>query len=482
MTPLRADCLIDGSWVEATAGAGIDVLNPATGERVATVPDLSPPMLRHALDGAEAARPQWSARPPADRAGIVRTIGALVRRDADRLAALMTSEQGKPLAEARGEVSYAASYFEAAADLTPSLMDAPLRRQTLQSGKQLEVWATGCGLTASITPWNFPLAMIARKLAPALATGCTQVVKPDERTPLSALALAELCVEAGVPGGAAQFVTCAPRSFADEVFRHDRVRFVSFTGSTAVGRHLIAQSAERVIRLGLELGGLAPFIVLHDADLDRAVAQCAASKFRNAGQTCICANRILVHRSLASTFAERLAAHAGALVVGRGDAPGVAVGPLIDDAAIAKVERHVADAIACGGRLLIGGRRARVAGCLDRFYEPTVIMDATPDAMCFREETFGPVAPILAFDSEDEALAIANAAPYGLSAYIFSQDTSRAAALARRIEAGIVGFNDGLPSNALAPFGGIKQSGWGREGGPEGILEYCDLRMLSLGG
>ncbi len=460
----------------------IQVLNPATGECIASVPDLCREAITLAFDDAAAALPEWRARTVEDRCAIVGRLGDLLRRDAGRLATIMTREQGKPLAEARGEVAYAAGFFDVAAHEAPPLLTRPLRTSLLPGGKELRVLAQATGATACITPWNFPIAMIARKLAPALATGCTQVIKPDERTPLCALALAALAEEAGVPAGVARTVTCEPSRFAAVAFSHPAVRFVSFTGSTEVGRLLIAHSAQRVVRLGLELGGLAPFIVLEDADVDAAVAQCAASKFRNAGQTCICANRILVHDRLHDSFVERLAARASSLRVGRGLSPGTEVGPLIDDDGMAKAERQVADALSRGARLVTGGHRVHVEGCLDRFLAPTVLADVPTTALCFREETFGPIAPVARFRLEDEAIAIANAAPYGLAAYVCTRDTSRADRLARELEAGIVGINDGTPSSPLAPFGGVKPSGWGREGGPEGLLEYCDLRMVSIGG
>lgn len=479
---MRTECLIDGEWVATRPDAtAIAVEDPATGELVAEVPDCTGGEIDRALDAAAAALPGWRSTAAHARAAVVSRIGFLLRRDANRLATLMTREQGKPVAEAMGEVAYAAGFFENAAAVAPALLDGPLRESDLPGGKRLRVLAQGTGVTAAITPWNFPLAMIARKLAPALAAGCTQVVKPDERTPLCAIALAELAVEAGAPRGVVQVITCDPARFAERVFGHASTRLVSFTGSTAVGRLLISHSARRVIRLGLELGGLAPFIVLEDADLDLAVEQCAASKFRNAGQTCICANRILVHHRLHDDFADRLTAAATSLRVGHGLTPGVQVGPLIDDGAMARVEAQVADAIARGATITTGGHRVRVDGCRDRFYAPTVLKGVPTAADCFAEETFGPVAPIASFGSEDEAIDIANGTPYGLAAYVFTGDPSRADQLARRLEAGVIGVNDGLPSSAVAPFGGVKQSGWGREGGPEGILEYCDLRMVSIG-
>ncbi len=459
----------------------ITVYDPATGECIAHVPDLHAEAIVRAFDGAARALPEWRDRTAKDRCAIVSRLGDLLRRDSERLATIMTREQGKPLAEARGEVAYAAGFFDVAAREASMLLGTPLRTSLLPGGKELRVLAQPTGVTACITPWNFPIAMIARKLAPALATGCTQVIKPDERTPLSALALDELAREAGVPVGVATTVTCDPARFSAVAFSHPAVRFLSFTGSTPVGKLLIGLSATRVIRLGLELGGLAPFIVLEDADLELAVSQCVSSKFRNAGQTCICANRILVHDRLHDAFVERLAAHASALRVGHGMVAGVEVGPLIDDDAMAKAERHLSDAVQSGARVVTGGHRVHVEGCLSRFLAPTVLADVPTSALCFREETFAPIAPVARFGSESEAIRIANETPFGLAAYVCTTDTSRADSLARRLEAGIVGINDGTPSSPLAPFGGVKQSGWGREGGPEGLLEYCDLRMVSVG-
>jgi succinate-semialdehyde dehydrogenase/glutarate-semialdehyde dehydrogenase len=346
--------------------------------------------------------------------------------------------------------------------------------------KRLLVLKRPCGVAAAITPWNFPLAMVTRKMGPALAAGCTQVVKPAEQTPLSALAIAELSVEAGLPAGVLNVVPGSDAAaIAAVFFERQEVRHVSFTGSTEVGKLLIRQSADRVVRVSLELGGHAPFIVFDDADVDAAVAGAIASKFRNAGQTCVCANRFLVQQGIHGAFVERLASAIAALKVGDGRAPGTQIGPLIDDAGLAKAEAHVADAVARGARAVVGGRRAHVPGCADRFLEPTLLAGVTPDMRCFREETFGPVAPVCAFEHESDAVRMANDTPYGLAAYVWTRDGARIMRMPEALEYGIVGVNDALPAVAQAPFGGVKQSGLGREGGRQGIEEYLDLRYVS---
>jgi succinate-semialdehyde dehydrogenase/glutarate-semialdehyde dehydrogenase len=400
-------------------------------------------------------------------------------RDRERLALLLTSEQGKPLAEARGEIAYAASFLEWAAGEAVRVRGETLPAST--ADRRILVLRRPVGVTAAITPWNFPAAMVTRKIAPALAAGCTSVLKPAEQTPLSALAVAELALEAGLPQGVLNVVPARdPVPVVEALFADPRVRKVSFTGSTEVGRILMGLAARNVTRLSLELGGHAPFLVFADADLGAAVEGAMAAKFRNMGQTCICANRILVEAPVAGEFAARLAEAAAALRVGPGTEEGVRQGPLVDDAAVAKVEAHVADAVARGARVLCGGRRVRPReGLADRFYAPTVLEGATPEMLVSREETFGPVAPVAPFRDEAEAVALANASRYGLAAYFFTRDASRLLRLAEALEYGVIGANDASPSTAQAPFGGTKESGFGREGGREGVEEYLESKYVS---
>jgi succinate-semialdehyde dehydrogenase/glutarate-semialdehyde dehydrogenase len=391
----------------------------------------------------------------------------------------MTREQGKPLAESRTEIAYAASFFDWAAEEGRRVYGETI--PAAHPDKRILVLRQPVGVCAAITPWNFPQAMITRKLGPALAAGCTMVVKPAEQTPLSALALGELCVQAGVPPGVVNFVTGAPEPIGAALLQSPLLRKLSFTGSTEVGRVLMRGAAQNLVRLSLELGGHAPFLVFADADLDRAVQGLMGSKFRNAGQTCVCANRVLVHESVAEAFAARLSQAVAGLRVGRGDEPGTQVGPLIDDAALQKVERHVADARQKGARVRTGGRRQAVPGCADRFFQPTVLDGVTPEMLVCREETFGPVCPLLTFHGDEEAIAMANATPYGLAGYFYTRDASRLVRVAEALECGIVGANDGMPATAQAPFGGVKHSGFGREGGRHGMHEYLDVKFVSIG-
>jgi len=470
--------LVGGTWTGPDGGRRFPVENPATGETIALVADTGPAEWRAALDAAEAAFPAWRERPAGERGAILRRWGELLLRDRERLARLMTLEQGKPLAEARGEVAYAASFLEWFGEEARRIEGSV--RPAATADKRLLVLPRPIGTSVAITPWNFPLAMVTRKAGAALAAGCPMAVKPAEATPLSALAAGALAVEAGVPAGILSVLpTADPVPFGTAIFADARVRKVSFTGSTEVGKILIGLSARHVTRLSLELGGHAPFLVFADADLDRAVADCVASKFRNGGQTCVCANRILVERSVLAEFARRFAAAAAALPVGDGFAEGVRIGPLIDDAAVAKVLAQVADAVAGGAEVACGGGLVEVAGRTRRFVAPTVLVGVGPDRLCCREETFGPVAPILGFDSEAEAIALANDTPYGLAAYAFTRDAGRAFRLAEALDYGIVGINDGLPATAQAPFGGVKESGFGREGGREGVREYLVERFVS---
>lgn len=477
---LRSQAWIDGQWVEADSGARFAVTDPATGAEVTTVPDMRAAETRRAIEAAERALPAWRARTAKERGAILRRWFDLMVAHADDLALLMTTEQGKPLAEARGEVLYGASFLEwfaeegkrAYGDVIP----------TVSNDRRLLVIKQPIGVCGIITPWNFPIAMITRKVGPALAAGCTVVAKPAEATPLSALALAELAQRAGVPPGVFNLVTAdmphAPE-IGLELCTHPSVRKVSFTGSTEVGRILLRQSADTVKKLSLELGGNAPFIVFDDADLEAAVEGAIASKYRNAGQTCVCANRFYVQAGVYDAFAARLAERAAALKVGPGTEPGVAIGPLIEPAAIEKVKAHVADAQAKGARVILGGQPHARGGL---FFEPTVLTGVTPAMRVAREETFGPVAPLFRFETEAEAIAMANDTEFGLAAYFYSRDIGRVFRVAEAIEAGMVCVNSGLLSNEVAPFGGVKQSGLGREGSHYGIDEYLEIKYLCLAG
>jgi succinate-semialdehyde dehydrogenase/glutarate-semialdehyde dehydrogenase len=471
---LKAQCLIGGEWVGTPA---LEVRNPATGALLGRVPDLGAAETRDAIEAAQQAFPAWSGRLAKERAAALRRWYELQMANRDDLALLMTSEQGKPLAEARAEVDYAASFTEFFAEEAKRVYGEiiPSHRK---SGRIL-VLKQPIGVVGAITPWNFPLAMITRKIAPALAAGCTVVCKPAPETPLSALALAELAVRAGMPPGVLNVVTGDAPAIGGELTSNPLVRMITFTGSTEVGRLLMRQSADTVKKLSLELGGNAPFIVFDDADLDAAVAGALASKYRNSGQTCVCANRILVQDGIYDAFAARLAAEVGKLKVGEGTLPGVMQGPLINEAAVAKVEAHVRDALAKGARVLTGGKRHALGGT---FYEPTVLADVTTAMQLAREETFGPVAPMFRFYDEAEAIAIANGTPFGLAAYVYTRDLGRAFRVAEALEYGIVGVNEGVISTELAPFGGVKQSGLGREGSHHGIEEFVELKYVLMGG
>lgn len=472
--------LIGGEWVGAVNGAEIDVLNPATDALVGRVPKGGTVEARSAVAAAEAAFPAWRALTASQRAAPLSALATLVRRDIERLARLLTLEQGKPLAEARGEIEYALSFLEWAAEEGKRLYGETV--PAAHPNKRILVLRQPVGVTACITPWNFPAAMITRKLGPALASGCTMVIKPAEQTPLSAIALAELAVEAGFPPGVLNVVTGDPVAIGTELFTNPAVRKVSFTGSTEVGKKLMTMASNNVTRLSLELGGHAPFIVFGDADVDAAVAGALAAKYRNAGQTCICANRFYVHSSVYEAFASKLSAKAAELKVGNGLDAGVNIGPLIDDAAVEKVSAHVADAIERGAKLRLGGALADVGkGAARRFYQPTILDGMTPDMLCSSEETFGPVSPIARFDSDDEVLRLANASQYGLAAYFYTRDAARLFRVSEALEYGIVGANDGAPSVAQAPFGGIKHSGFGREGGHWAMNEYVNTKYVSVG-
>jgi succinate-semialdehyde dehydrogenase/glutarate-semialdehyde dehydrogenase len=473
----RSLCLIDGAWVAADDAATLDVHDPADGRLLGAVPDLGAAETQRAIEAAHRAFDPWRARTAEDRARILRRWFDLLVQHQEDLALLLTSEQGKPLAEARGEIAYAASYVEwfseEARRIDGELLPSPW------SDRRIVVLREPVGVCAAITPWNFPAAMIARKVAPALAVGCTMVVKPASQTPLSALALAELAQRAGVPPGVLNVVTGSARAIGGVLTASPQVRKLTFTGSTEVGRVLTAQCAPTLKKLSMELGGNAPFIVFDDADLDAAVEGAIASKYRNTGQTCVCTNRILVQAGVYDAFAAKLARAVQELPVGKGTEAGVLQGPLIDRHALGKVEELVADARAKGARVLAGGRRHALGGT---FYEPTVLADVTTDMALAREEIFGPVAPLFRFDSEDEAVRMANDTEFGLAAYFYSRDHGRCWRVGGRIEAGMVGINTGLISTAVAPFGGVKQSGQGREGSRHGADDYLQMKYLCMGG
>ncbi|QJD30332.1 NAD-dependent succinate-semialdehyde dehydrogenase [Methylococcus geothermalis] len=474
---LRTQCLIDGQWVGADSSMTFPVTNPATGDILARVPAMGTAETLRAIAAAQNAWAGWRGKTAKERAAVLRRWYELILSLTDDLGRIITAEQGKPLAEARNEIVYAAGFVEWFAEEARRAYGETIPSPV--ADKRLLAIRQPIGVCAAITPWNFPAAMITRKIAPALAAGCTVVVKPAEQTPLTALALAELAVQAGFPPGVVNLVTGDPATIGGELTSSPQVRKLSFTGSTEVGRLLMAQCAETVKKVSLELGGNAPFIVFEDADLDAAVEGALLSKYRNAGQTCVCTNRFLIHDSIYDAFAERLAAKVRTLKVGNGMDEGVVQGPLIDVSAVAKVEHHIADALDKGARVLAGGERHELGG---RFFQPTVLAEVTPEMLCTREETFGPVAPLLRFGSEDEALAIANATEYGLAAYFYTRDLARAFRVGEALEYGMVGVNTGMLSYDVAPFGGVKQSGIGREGSRHGIDEYLELKYLCLGG
>lgn len=470
------DALIGGQWVSGEKR--FPVINPATGEEIALVPDLGAAETKAAIDAAEKAFPAWSARPAKERSQILRRWYELIIAETEALAALLTSEQGKPLTEARGEVAYGASFIEWFAEEGKRSYGRTI--PTTAAGKRYITIKQPIGVIAAIAPWNFPIAMITRKVSPALAAGCTAVIKPAEDTPLCALALAKLAEDAGVPAGVFNVITTMDAPAVGQALCADpRVRKLSFTGSTNVGKILYRQSADTVKKLTLELGGNAPLIVFDDADLDKAVAGAMASKYRNAGQTCVCANRILVQAGIYDRFAEALTSAVKKLVVGPGTDAKTTIGPLINKDAAVKVDTLVRDAITKGAKVTIGGKPA-TQGPL--FYEPSVMTDVTTDMLMVGEEIFGPVAALIRFETEDEAVRIANDTPFGLAAYLFSENLSRAWRTAERLDAGMVGVNEGLFSNEVVPFGGVKESGLGREGAAEGLDEYMETKFICLGG
>ncbi|MDK2124999.1 NADP-dependent succinate-semialdehyde dehydrogenase [Parachitinimonas caeni] len=474
---LKQQAYLAGRWVDADNGATLSVDNPADGQIIAKVPRMGADETRRAIEQAEAALPEWRDRTAKDRASLLRRWFELIMANQEDLALLMTTEQGKPLSEAKGEIAYAASFIEWFAEEAKRVYG-----ETIPSplpDRRLLVLKQPVGVCAAITPWNFPAAMITRKVGPALAAGCTVIVKPASQTPLTALALAELAARAGLPDGVLSVLTGAAREIGGELAANPSVRKLSFTGSTEVGRELMAACAPTIKKLSLELGGNAPFIVFDDADLDAAVEGAIASKYRNAGQTCVCANRLFAQAGIHDAFVEKLAQAVAKLKVGTGNTPGVQIGPLIDQAAIAKVEAHIADATQRGARLISGGKRHELGG---NFFTPTVLSGVDMTMQIAYEETFGPVAPVFCFQSEAEVVKMSNSTVFGLASYFYSRDIGRIWRVAEALEFGMVGINTGLISNEVAPFGGVKQSGLGREGSRHGLDEYLELKYLCLAG
>jgi succinate-semialdehyde dehydrogenase/glutarate-semialdehyde dehydrogenase len=473
----REQCLIDGRWQAADEGGTLPVRNPASSEPLGTIPKMGAGETRRAIAAAARALPAWGARTAKDRAVILRRWFDLITQNEHDLAVLMTAEQGKPLAESKGEIAYAASFIEWFAEEGKRLYGDLIPGH--QPDKRIMVLRQPVGVVAAITPWNFPAAMITRKAGPALAAGCTMVLKPATQTPFSALALGELALRAGVPPGVFNVITGSAAAIGGEMTSNPSVRKLTFTGSTEIGKKLMEQCAGTVKKLSLELGGNAPFIVFDDADLEAAVLGAIASKYRNTGQTCVCANRLLVQEGVYEEFARKLAEAVGKLRVGDGLKGATDQGPLIDANAVAKVEEHVADAVAKGAKILAGGKRHALGGT---FFEPTILTGVTSQMMVAREETFGPVAPLFKFKTEAEAIAMANDTEFGLAAYVYTRDLARSWRVCEAIEYGIVGLNTGIISTEVAPFGGVKESGTGREGSKYGILDYTELKYVCVGG
>jgi succinate-semialdehyde dehydrogenase / glutarate-semialdehyde dehydrogenase len=476
-TLLRQQCYVDGQWLDARSGGTRPVTNPASGTVLGTVPDMGADETRAAIEAAAAAFPAWAARTAKDRATLLRRWHDLMLANAEDLAALMTAEQGKPLAEARGEIAYAASFIEWFAEEAKRVYGDVIPGH--QPDKRIFVLRQPVGVVAAITPWNFPAAMITRKAGPALAAGCTFVCKPAMQTPYSALAMAELAHRAGIPPGVFSVITGSAVAIGGEMTSNPIVRKVTFTGSTEIGKKLMEQCAGTLKKLSLELGGNAPFIVFDDADLDAAVQGAIASKYRNTGQTCVCANRLLVQEGVYDAFVAKLVEAVRKLRVGDGLQGATEQGPLIDAKAVAKVEEHIADALAKGGRIALGGKRHALGGT---FFEPTIITGVQPSMLVAREETFGPVAPVFSFKDEKQAIRMANDTEFGLASYFYTRDLARSLRVAEALEYGIVGLNTGIISTEVAPFGGVKESGFGREGSKYGILDYTELKYLCIGG
>ena len=468
---------INGEWAAADSGRTTEIRNPANGELLGKVPDMGAAEARRAIDAAHAAMPGWAKKTAGERAKLMRKWFDLMMANVEDLAVIMTAEQGKPLAESRGEIAYAASFIEWFAEEGKRLYGDIIPGH--QADKRIMVLRQPVGVVATITPWNFPAAMITRKAGPALGAGCPIVIKPAPQTPFSALAMAELALRAGIPPGVVNVVTGDAIAIGGEFTGNEKVRKLSFTGSTQVGKLLMAQCAGTMKKVSLELGGNAPFIVLDDADLDAAVAGAIASKYRNTGQTCVCANRFIVHSKVYDAFAAKLTEAVKKLRIGDGLESETDQGPLIDAKALAKVEKHVADAKAKGANVVIGGQRHALGGT---FYQPTVLTDVTPEMTLAREETFGPVAPLFRVDTDEQAVQLANDTEFGLAAYLYTRDLARSWRVTEALEYGIVGLNTGLISTEVAPFGGIKESGMGREGSKYGILEFTELKYVCVGG
>ena len=474
---LRQQGYINGEWLDADSGETIDVPNPATGEVVATVPKMGAAETRRAIEAANEAWPAWREKLAKERAAILRRWYELMHENADDLALIMTSEQGKPLAEAKGEVAYGASFLEWFAEEAKRMYGDVIPQH--QADKRIVTIKQPIGVTAFITPWNFPIAMITRKAGPALAAGCTAVAKPASQTPLSALALAVLAERAGVPKGVLSVVTGSASQIGGEMTANPIVRKLSFTGSTEIGRVLIKDCADTVKKVSMELGGNAPFIVFDDADIDAAVDGAIVCKFRNAGQTCVCANRIYVQDGVYDEFSKKLAAKVAEMKIGNGVDDGVVIGPLIDMKAVEKVEEHLKDATGKGASILTGGHRHSLGGS---FYEPTVLADVTQDMMVSKDETFGPLAPLFRFKEESEVIAMANDTEFGLASYFYARDIGRVWRVSEALEYGMVALNTGILSTEVAPFGGVKQSGLGREGSKYGLDEFCEIKYILMGG
>jgi succinate-semialdehyde dehydrogenase/glutarate-semialdehyde dehydrogenase len=473
----RQQCYIDGAWVDALNRGTIPVTNPATGETLGTVPRMGAEETRQAIEAADKALPAWRGKTAKERAQILRKMYDLMMANQEDLATLMTAEQGKPLTESRGEIAYAAAFIEWFGEEGKRVYGDTIPAQA--TDKRIVVTKEPIGVCAAITPWNFPAAMITRKAGPALAAGCTMVLKPATATPFSALALCELAERSGVPKGVFSCVTGPSNEIGGELTSNPTVRKLTFTGSTEVGKLLMEQCAATVKKTSMELGGNAPFIVFDDADIEMAVKGAIASKYRNAGQTCVCANRILVQDGVYDAFTKRLAETAGAMKVADGFEPGAVIGPLIDMKAVEKVEAHIADAVKKGAKVVTGGKRAAQGGS---FFEPTVLTDVTTDMVITKEETFGPVAPLYRFKSEEDAVKMANDTEFGLASYFYSRDIGRIWRVAEALEYGIVGINEGIISTEIAPFGGMKESGIGREGSKYGIEEFLEVKYLCMGG
>src|SRR5579862_8697102 len=476
-TLFRQHCYIDGEWVDAIGRGTIPVKNPATGETLGTVPKMGAEETRRAIAAADRALPAWRAKTAKERAQILRRWYDLMMANQEDLATLMTAEQGKPLTESRGEIAYAASFIEWFGEEGKRIYGDTIPSHG--ADKRIVVLKEPIGVCAAITPWNFPAAMITRKCGPALAAGCTMVLKPASQTPFSALALAELGERAGIPKGVFSVVTGSATEIGGEMTSSPIVRKLSFTGSTEIGKVLMAQCAGTVKKLSLELGGNAPFIVFDDADLDAAVKGAIASKYRNAGQTCVCANRILVQDGVYDAFARKLADSVASMKVGPGTETGTVIGPLIDMKAVEKVEDHIGDAVKKGAKVVVGGKRHALGGS---FFQPTVLTEVNTQMKVTREETFGPVAPLFRFSTDQQAIEMANDTVYGLAAYFYSRDIGRCWRAAEALEYGIVGINEGIISTEIAPFGGVKESGIGREGSKYGIEEYLEVKYLCMGG